>query len=147
MCSGLTHNIDSKYSYLVCAETSRTVSLSNPHLITFNVCVWRTTKAWISLPHLPAHLQYHRGREANFGESCFLSFLLHLPLRWCTCHICPLPGTEVCDMTRKQGASLISYLKIAMMFLTEKKHKLKWLTVWKGHKWSPPGHLCSVRKN
>lgn len=81
-------------------KTSRTVSLSHPHLITFNVCVWRTTKAWISLPRLPAHLQHHQGKEANFGESCLSSFLLPLPLRLYTCHICPLPRPEVCDKKR-----------------------------------------------
>lgn len=31
-------------------KTSRAVSLSYQHLITINVCVWRTTRAWISPP-------------------------------------------------------------------------------------------------
>lgn len=46
-------------------ETCRTVSLSNQHLITFNACVWRTTKAWITLPGLPAHLQHRRGKRES----------------------------------------------------------------------------------
>ena len=54
--------------------TSRTVSLSNQHLITFNVCVWTTTKAWLTAPGTSAHLQHHQGTESKF----YFYLLIHL---------------------------------------------------------------------
>lgn len=73
MFSGLTHNIDGKNTLAWYVQrTSRTVSLSHQHLITFNVCVWRTTKAWITVPGRPAHLQHHWHRvNLWLKSSCY----------------------------------------------------------------------------
>lgn len=90
MFSGLTHNIDGKNTLAWYVQrTSRTVSLSHQHLITFNVCVWRTTKAWITVPGRPCSPSTSLEQSEPLGEVFFLR-----SSRWQTSHICPSLGLQ-----------------------------------------------------
>ena len=77
-------------------KTSRTVSLSNQHLITFNVCVCEDNKG-LDSARMHAHLQHHRVGVCNFGWRRLSSSNLPLPLKWC--NICPSPENLTWDMT------------------------------------------------
>lgn len=93
-------------------KKSHTVSLSNQHLIIFNVCVWRTTKVWIIVAGLPAHLQLHRVRQWEFGWNWLLTSRLYFHSWWSAAHICPLPEIGTCNMKRKKDSAFQMYTDV-----------------------------------